>query len=292
MMIAAAIYHTIILYLLVDVYDWGIYGCSWGTVITYIINSFVVTIYCGWMRPDLKESFFFPTKECFDNLWDYFKIGLPSSAMISLEWWSFEIQAIMASYMGIIYGGSMVILINTLTVLTMIPFGSQIAGAVFIGNCMGEGKPRKARTYLTLITIYTTISLAFCSTLLEVFKDWVALLFTNAPELLPIVTDNYKYVAIFLVIHGVGMSLGGALRGFGKQSIATKLVFCAFFLVGHPMSALLCFYFGIGLPGITLGFTVGSIAMGLFFYINIVCFSDWEGIAKAVRKRMLDNGHA
>lgn len=141
MMVAASIYHCIILYVLVEVFDYGIYGCSWGTVITYVINSFVVTFYCGWMRPDLKESFFFPTRECFDDLWDYFKIGLPSSAMISLEWWSFEIQAVMASYLGILYGGSMVILINTLTVFTMIPFGAQIAGAVFIGNCMGEGKP-------------------------------------------------------------------------------------------------------------------------------------------------------
>ncbi len=148
MMIAASVYHCIILYVLVDVMGYGIYGCSWGTVITYVINSFVVTVYCGYIRKDLKESFFFPTRECFDDLWDYFKIGLPSSAMISLEWWSFEIQAVMSSYLGILYGGSMVILINTLTVLTMIPFGAQIAGAVFIGNCMGEGKPTKAKIYL------------------------------------------------------------------------------------------------------------------------------------------------
>ena len=292
MMIAASIYHIIILYILVDVYDYGIYGCSWGTVITYVINFIVVTFYCGYMRPDLKESFFFPTKECFSDMWDYFKIGLPSSAMISLEWWSFEIQAIMASYLGIIYGGAMIILINTLTILTMIPFGSQIAGAVFIGSCMGEGKPRAARTYLYLITIYTTITLAICAALLEIFKEWVALLFTNSPELLEIVTHNYKYVAIFMVVHGVGMSLGGALRGFGKQSVATRLVFCAFFLVGHPMSAILCFYFGLGLPGITIGFTIGSASMALLFYLTITCFSDWEENSRDVRKKMLDSGHS
>ena len=91
MMIAASIYHCIILYVLVIVYNFGIWGCAWGTVITYIINAAVVTIYCGWIRTDLKESFFFPDKECFEDLWDYFKIGLPSSAMISLEWWSFEL---------------------------------------------------------------------------------------------------------------------------------------------------------------------------------------------------------
>jgi Na+-driven multidrug efflux pump len=42
------------------------------------------------------------------------------------------------------------------------------------------------------------------------------LLFTNQPELLSIVSNNYKWIAMFLMIHGVGMSLGGALRGMGK----------------------------------------------------------------------------
>jgi len=68
----------------------GIVGASVGTIITYFVNTVIVTVYCA-LKEDLKESFFFPTRECFDDLWDYFRIGLPSSAMISLEWWSFEI---------------------------------------------------------------------------------------------------------------------------------------------------------------------------------------------------------
>ena len=54
-------------------------------------------------------------------------------------------------------------------------------------------------------------------------------------------TDNYKLVAVFLVIHGIGMATGGALRGMGKQSIATKLVFAGFYFIGHPASILFCF---------------------------------------------------
>lgn len=216
MMIAASVYHCIILYILVIYFDFGLLGCSWGTVITYIINTTVVTVYCGYIRTDLKESFFFPNKECFEDLWDYFKIGLPSSAMISLEWWSFELQAVFSSWLGIIYGGSMVIMINTLTVLTMIPFGSQIAGAVFVGNCLGEGKPHKAKIYQWLITVYTFIACAVCSALLVIYKEWVASLFTNDPDLFRLVTENFKWMGLFLLIHGIGMSLGGSLRGMGK----------------------------------------------------------------------------
>jgi hypothetical protein len=48
----------------------------------------------------------------------------PRVSFWSREWWSFELQAVFSSWLGIIYGGSMVIMINTLTVLTMIPFGA------------------------------------------------------------------------------------------------------------------------------------------------------------------------
>jgi len=41
-------------------------------------------------------------------------------------------------------------------------------------------------------------------------------LFTNDPDLFRLVTENFKWMAFFLLIHGVGMSLGGALRGMGK----------------------------------------------------------------------------
>ncbi len=284
MMIAASVYHCIILYVLVIVYDFGIYGCSWGTVITYIINSLVVTIYCGVIRQDLKESFFWPNKECFEDLWDYFKIGFPSSAMISLEWWSFELQAVMASWLGIVQGGSMVIMVNALTVLAMIPFGAQIAGAVFVGNCLGEGKPRKAKVYQWMITSYTFVVCAIFAALMLMYKEWVAALFTNDAQLLSTVIGHLKWIALFLVVHGIGMSLGGALRGMGKQSVATSLIFAGFFLIGHPLSIILCFYVGLGMTGITFGFITGSLSMGLLIYISITCFSDWEAISKKVRK--------
>jgi len=179
------------------------------------MNSLLVTVYC-MLQKDLKESFFFPTKECFEDLWDYMRIGLPSSAMISLEWWSFEIQAILASYISVVAVGSMVIMINALTVLTMIPFGSQIAGAVFVGKSMGEGSAKRAKIYTKLIVVYTFLVLAVCSVFLWIFRENVSRVFTDQADLLALTSDNFKLIAVFLVVHGIGMSIGGALRGMGK----------------------------------------------------------------------------
>jgi len=85
------------------------------------------------------------------------------------------------------------------------------------------------------------------------------------------------------------MSIGGALRGMGKQKVATQCVFAGFFLIGHPISLLLCFYFDLGMLGITLGFICGSISMGGFFYIAVKRTS-WVEISREVRKKMKDDG--
>lgn len=138
--------------------------------------------------------------------------------------------------------------------------------------------------------MYTFVACAICSFLLVFYKDWVASLFTNDPDLFRLVTENLKWMGLFIIIHGIGMSMGGALRGMGKQDIATRMVFAGFYLIGHPISIILCFYADLGMVGITYGFIMGSMSMGVLFYITTTCFSDWEQISIEVRKKHLVDG--
>ena len=81
---------------------------------------------------------------------------------------------------------------------------------------MGEGKARRAKIYTKLIVFYTFVILFVLSILLYIFRHSVALFFTNQPELLELTTQNYKMISLFLIVHGIGMAAGGALRGMGK----------------------------------------------------------------------------
>ena len=157
----------------------------------------------------------------------------------------------------------------------MIPFGSQIAGAVFVGKSMGEGSAKKAKTYMKLIVGYTFVVMTILAVFLYIFRMNVSLIFTDQEELLNLTSDNFRLIAVFMVVHGIGMSIGGALRGMGKQSTATKMVFLGFYLVGHPMSALCAFYFNLGLSGLLIGFICGSFTMGLLFYFALTVSIDW-----------------
>jgi multidrug resistance protein, MATE family len=136
--------------------------------------------------------------------------------MLSLEFWSNEVQVIMGSMLGIIQGGSMVIMINILTIIAMVPSGFHCTSVVFVGNSLGEGNPAKAKVFFTLITMYAFFVCIICSSLLVIYKDWVAALFTTDLQLLKMVSQNLKLIAIFITVHSLGNSMMGALRGMGR----------------------------------------------------------------------------
>lgn len=104
--------------------------------------------------------------------------------------------------------------------------------------------------------------------------------FTNQEALIEPVSENFPWVSLFVIIHTVTMTLGGSLRGLGKQLRATALVFFGLYIVGNPLSAVFCFYLEMGLKGIILGFTVGSATIMLLFYVTLTYFCDWAKLSK------------
>jgi Na+-driven multidrug efflux pump len=81
---------------------------------------------------------------------------------------------------------------------------------------MGENAPERAVIYTKLIVFYTFVILSILSACWYIFRFNVAYFFTDQPELLEIVSDNTIWFALFLVVHGLGMSVCGALRGIGQ----------------------------------------------------------------------------
>jgi MATE family multidrug resistance protein len=71
----------------------------------------------------LKQSWFFPNRDSFTGLWDYLKIGVPSAALLCLEWWSFELMTLLAGYISVEAMAAQVILLNISMTFFMIPLG-------------------------------------------------------------------------------------------------------------------------------------------------------------------------
>jgi MATE family multidrug resistance protein len=72
---------------------------------------------------DLKDLLFFPCKECFTHLKEYLKLGIPSTLMLSLEFWAFEIITLMSGYLSVDEVGANVIVLNTIYMCFMLIVG-------------------------------------------------------------------------------------------------------------------------------------------------------------------------
>jgi MATE family multidrug resistance protein len=77
--------------------------------------------------------------------------------MLCMEWWSFEVLALMAGYISVEATGAHVIVLNTHVVIIMVPLGASVAAIVTVGNAMGEGDYRKADFYFKLIALYNAV---------------------------------------------------------------------------------------------------------------------------------------
>lgn len=122
-MIFTSILHFLWCYIFVFDYGWSIFGVSLATIITYFLNFAIITLYCMYDK-EVKESFFFFTKESFKQVGGYLKVGIPSLTMLCLEWWSFEVLAFMAGYISVDATAAHVVVLNTHVVIIMVPLGA------------------------------------------------------------------------------------------------------------------------------------------------------------------------
>ena len=122
-MIITSSLHLVWCYIFTFHFMWDVVGVSIATLITYFLNFAAITIYCAYDK-EVSKSFFFFNKESFRELGQYLKIGIPSTTMLCMEWWSFEVLAIMAGYISVDATGAHVVVLNTHVVLIMVPLGA------------------------------------------------------------------------------------------------------------------------------------------------------------------------
>lgn len=96
-------------------------------IISAIIDFIVITIYAS--ANDTTKSFFLPTIDSVYGVVGLYSTGLPISLTVSIEGWSFELQGFLASYLGVITGSSMVVMMNTLMIPWVISQAIQSASA-------------------------------------------------------------------------------------------------------------------------------------------------------------------
>jgi len=161
-----------------------------------------------------------------------------------------------------------------------------IASSIRVGQLIGDRQPMDAKR-----SCYTSLGLsagmqAILVIILLPCKDIIGDGFSNDQDVAKLVSELIPISCIFMMGDAVQATIGGALRGLGRQRLVLWLNILGFWIFAVPIGSILTFQFDLGVHGLWWGMVVGIYGACLIG-IGILRFHvDWQSEAKKAIKRI------
>uniref|UniRef100_A0A383V4G4 Protein DETOXIFICATION n=1 Tax=Tetradesmus obliquus TaxID=3088 RepID=A0A383V4G4_TETOB len=217
------------------------------------------------------------SNEAFADWPEYMKYGLPAAAMISLEWWAYEVILILAGLLpnAEVALSTMGVCLNINAWMYMLPLGLGAAVNTSIGNAMGAGHAATAkRAFLGGIASGAFLQAAL-SLSISLWGRHLVALFTNDPAVIASCCSVLPLLAGLVFFDGVNAVVGGCLRGAGRQMLGAAINFIGYWVVGVPLAAWLAFRGGMGIHGFWWGVAAGA-AVQAVVLLALLLRWDWQ----------------
>ena len=125
-MVVCTVLHILWNYIFVIYFDLEIIG----TAIAMFITNFSILIGCIWITNhqwDLQEALRVKLDDpfVFKFMWDYWKMAIPTMAVLLLDFATFEVMTIFSGYFGVPEQAACVILMNIYSILYNVSVGFQ-----------------------------------------------------------------------------------------------------------------------------------------------------------------------
>ena len=219
------------------------------------------------------------------GLCEYLKYGTPSMLMLVQELWSFEVLMLLAGFLGPTYQAVHVIMLNIDTVLFQVSLGIAIAVSNKVGNSLGEGLPKVAKTYFYISLIITLFFAIIFMTGCTLFRYQIPRIYTSHEEVIGIVGHILPMLGLFTSIDIFQGSMSGAILAMGYQNFSIWANFISYWLIGLPLTYYIMFPLKYGVYGMWTGMTLGTFLVG-FSYLCKIYFTDWEKLSATIIDRI------
>ncbi|RLN53229.1 hypothetical protein BBJ29_000522 [Phytophthora kernoviae] len=217
----------------------------------------------------------------------FLRLGIPGLAMMAMEWWAYEVLAVMAGNLpdGVVAVSAHAVLMNVASSIYTVFMGISISSNIRVGNCLGANHPKKARVIsrTTLTTVF--VLSCFFSGLVYVLRHQIPLIVINDPVAIQRASDALLVMVPYEIIDSLNCVIQGIYKGAGWQNVAAKTNVLAFYVVGIPLGALLAFRCNFGIEGLWIGFGMGITTAFTVCSTNLY-HSSWEQMALEARARL------
>ncbi len=266
-LIIATIVNTVLDLVFVLVFDWGVAGAAWATVIAQGIAMAVSFIYI--QRSPYKVLHVTWRTLRFDG--EIFKImlriGLPTAIQMTLVSLGFVALTRIVNPFGALVIAGYAAATRLDSFAAMPAMNLSMALSTFVGQNLGAGKPERVRRgFFTTMVVSSSISLMLTAAMV-LFPGRLIRAFSSDPEVIRIGAQYLLIVSSFYLAFSGMFITGGILRGAGDTFIQMLITLAALWIIRIPVSALLSIWYGTSgiWWGIPVGWIVGFIASVIYY---------------------------
>ncbi|KAJ1921922.1 ethionine resistance protein [Mycoemilia scoparia] len=223
---------------------------------------------------------------------EFYKLAIPSIAMVCCDWWAFEVLSLSASYLGSNSLAAQSIIINTVSLLFQIPAGISVAVSTRVGNMLGAGRAKSSRlsARVGIIVISTYSILSFC--VFTYIQTWWGAIYTSDPKLIALVAGALPIVAISQSFDAINITNLGIMRALGRQRLGAIISIPPYYTIMFPVGIYLAYKqpFALGVAGLWLGMAIGLSIIVICQLSFILGYVDWDNEVLICLKRLKDSG--
>jgi multidrug resistance protein, MATE family len=262
--IVNALGNWILVYGKLGVHAMGTVGSGWSTAIARLYMASVLVGYLLWYdRKHRTELLKTPVDIDLPRIRRLITLGFPAAIQFTLESGVFALATALIARLGAVPLASHQIALNTVSFTYMVPLGVASAAAVRVGQALGRKDPRGAGDAGGTAILLGAAFMTCASAGLLLFPRWIARLYTPDEAVIRSTTLLLAAGAAFQLFDGIQTVATGALRGAGDTRTPMLCHFTAYWIIGLPLGAWLCFRRGWGAFGLWAGLSLALILIGI-----------------------------
>lgn len=268
--------------------DYGSAGAALCICISYWLNVIFLVLYIYYSSACEKTRSSF-SRDMFQTIGEFFQFAIPSSVMVCLEWWTFEIVILL----GGLFSNpkletsvlSICLTITSLHYLVQYSFGAAVSTRV--SNELGAGESETAQLAVSTVLVLSIVEFVVASITFFLCRHILGYLFSNEKDVVNYVKDMIPFLCVSVVMDSIQAVLSGVARGSGWQHLGAYVNLGAYYLVGIPVSLLLGFVCRFRGKGLWSGLIAGSTVQASLL-VFITFRTDWKKQAMAARQRIFE----
>jgi MATE family multidrug resistance protein len=242
----------------------GTVGSGWSTAWARIYLSGLLVGYLLWYdRRHRTRLLHTPIQPDLQRIRRLIALGFPAAMQITLEIGVFAFVTALIGRLGAVALASHQIALNTVSFTYMVPLGISSAAAVRVGQAIGRKDPQGAGDAGGTAIFLGAAFMTAASIILLVFPSWLARAYTPDKAIIRSTIFLLAAGAAFQLFDGIQTVATGALRGLGDTRTPMLCHFTAYWVIGLPLGAWLCFRRGWGAFGLWAGLSLALILIGI-----------------------------